>query len=103
MATAFAAITETQYHFGWNSLAVLADAGHVFADVVGTAIALGAMQLATRPATGRRSFGFYRFEILAAVINALILIAIAGRPDARRQGCVDAPFSLRGRRSSFIR
>ncbi len=60
-----------------NSLALLADAGHVFADVVGTALALGAIQLASRPASGKRTFGFYRFEILAAVLNAVLLFAIA--------------------------
>ena len=61
-----------------NSLALLADAGHVLADIVGTALALVAIWLAARPATRERSFGFYRFEILAAVVNALILFAIAG-------------------------
>lgn len=60
-----------------NSLALLADAGHVFADVVGTALALGAIQLASRPTTRQRTFGFYRFEILAAVLNAVLLFAIA--------------------------
>jgi len=61
-----------------NSLALLADAGHVFADVIGTTLALVAIWLAARPATGERSFGFYRFEILAAVVNSLILFGIAG-------------------------
>ena len=61
-----------------NSLALLADAGHVFADVVGTSLALIAIWLAARPATRERSFGFYRFEILAAVLNSLILFTIAG-------------------------
>jgi len=61
-----------------NSLALLADAGHVFADVIGTSLAFVAIWLAARPATRERSFGFYRFEILAAVINALVLFAIAG-------------------------
>lgn len=60
-----------------NSLALIADAGHVFADVIGTAFAVGAIQLAARPATGKRTFGFYRFEILAAVLNAVLLLAIA--------------------------
>jgi cobalt-zinc-cadmium efflux system protein len=60
-----------------NSLALIADAGHVFADVVGTAFAVGAIQLAARPATRKRTFGFYRFEILAAVLNAVLLLAIA--------------------------
>ena len=61
-----------------NSLALLADAGHVFADIVGTTLALIAISLAARPATRYRSFGFYRFEILAAVLNAMLLFAIAG-------------------------
>ena len=61
-----------------NSLALLADAGHVFADVVGTGLALIAIRLAARPATHARSFGYYRFEILAAVGNALLLFGIAG-------------------------
>jgi cobalt-zinc-cadmium efflux system protein len=60
-----------------NSLALLADAAHVFADVTGTALALVAIWLAARPATRERSFGFYRFEILAAVLNSLLLFAIA--------------------------
>ena len=60
-----------------NSLALLADAGHVFTDVAGTALALGAISLAARPASRERTFGFYRFEILAAVLNAVLLFAIA--------------------------
>jgi cobalt-zinc-cadmium efflux system protein len=49
----------------------------VFADVVGMSLALLAVRLARRPATHQRSFGFYRFEILAAVLNAVLLFAIA--------------------------
>ena len=71
-------VTEVIVGFAANSLALLADAGHVFADVVGTALALTAIWVAARPATRERSFGFYRFEILAAVLNALLLFAIAG-------------------------
>ena len=71
-------VTEVIVGLAANSLALLADAGHVFADVVGTSLALVAIWLAARPATRRRSFGFYRFEILAAVVNALLLFAIAG-------------------------
>ncbi len=70
-------VAEVVVGFAANSLALLADAGHVFADVVGTALALIAILLAARPATRDRSFGFYRFEILAAVVNALLLFAIA--------------------------
>ncbi len=71
-------VTEVIVGLAANSLALLADAGHVFADVVGTSLALIAIWLAARPATRERSFGFYRFEILAAVLNSLILFAIAG-------------------------
>ncbi|MFF5229728.1 cation diffusion facilitator family transporter [Dactylosporangium sp. NPDC000521] len=56
-----------------GSLALLADAGHVLADAGGVALALGATLLAARPATGRRTFGWARAEILAAAVNGLIL------------------------------
>jgi cobalt-zinc-cadmium efflux system protein len=60
-----------------NSLALMADAGHVFADVAGMAVSLGAIWLANRPATGARSFGLYRLEILAAAINAVLLLGVS--------------------------
>ena len=60
-----------------NSLALFADAGHVFADVVGTGLALSAIWLAARPTSANRTYGLYRVEILAAVINALLLFGIA--------------------------
>ncbi len=60
-----------------NSLALLADAGHMATDVAALALALFAIWLARRPATPERSFGFARAEILAALINAGSLIAIS--------------------------
>jgi cobalt-zinc-cadmium efflux system protein len=60
-----------------GSLALLADAGHVATDVVGIGLALGAVTLAQRPARGRRTFGWQRAEILAAVVNALLLFGVA--------------------------
>jgi cobalt-zinc-cadmium efflux system protein len=60
-----------------NSLALIADAGHVFADVSGMALSLVAIRLAARPPTGSRSFGLYRLEMLAAAINAVLLLVIA--------------------------
>jgi cobalt-zinc-cadmium efflux system protein len=60
-----------------NSLALLADAGHVATDVAGVALALGAMWLAARPASDSRTFGWYRAEIVAAVINAVLLFGVA--------------------------
>ena len=60
-----------------NSLALLADAAHVFADVSGIAFALVAVRLAARPRTDERTFGLYRLEIVAAAANAILLLAIA--------------------------
>jgi cobalt-zinc-cadmium efflux system protein len=61
-----------------GSLALLADAGHMATDAAGIALALGAVTLAQRPARGRRTFGWQRIEILAAVANALLLLGVAG-------------------------
>jgi cobalt-zinc-cadmium efflux system protein len=60
-----------------NSLALLADAGHMISDALSTGLALAAIWLARRPATSRRSFGFQRAEILAAFLNGLTLVGIA--------------------------
>ncbi|MDI3339926.1 MAG: cation diffusion facilitator family transporter [Sphaerobacter sp.] len=60
-----------------NSLALLADAGHMAIDVAALALALTASWLAGRPATPQHSFGFYRTEVLAALLNAAALIVIA--------------------------
>ncbi len=60
-----------------NSLALLADAGHMATDVAALALALFAIGLARRPATPARSFGFARAEVLAALVNAGTLIAIS--------------------------
>jgi cobalt-zinc-cadmium efflux system protein len=60
-----------------GSLAVLADAGHVLSDVGAIGLALFAASLATRPAGGRMTFGYQRSEILAALVNGLLLVAVA--------------------------
>lgn len=60
-----------------NSLALLADAGHMATDVAALALSLFAIWLAKRPATPERSFGLYRAEILAALVNAGTLVAIS--------------------------
>ena len=59
-----------------GSLAVLADAGHLLTDVGAIVLALGASHLASRPAVGRRTFGYQRSEVLAALLNGLVLIAV---------------------------
>ena len=60
-----------------GSLALLADAGHVFADIGALSLALLAIRFAARPHTMRWTFGFHRAEVLAASLNALALLAIA--------------------------
>ena len=62
----------------WSgSLALLADAGHMATDALGIGLALAAVTLARRPAGGRRTFGWQRMEILAAVANGLLLLGVA--------------------------
>ena len=60
-----------------NSLALLADAGHVFTDVAGISLALLAIWFGSRPTSSERTFGYLRLEILAAVANAVLLFAVA--------------------------
>jgi cobalt-zinc-cadmium efflux system protein len=60
-----------------GSLAVLADAGHLLSDVGSIVLALLATALAARPAVGRMTFGYQRSEIFAALINGLLLVAVA--------------------------
>lgn len=60
-----------------GSLALLADAGHMLSDSFSLFLALGAVWLAGRPATARRTFGFKRAEILAALINGATLVLIS--------------------------
>src|SRR4051794_41754811 len=61
----------------FGSVALLADAGHVLSDVGAIALGLLAAVMAARPAKGRRTFGLQRSEILAALINGLLLVAVA--------------------------
>ncbi|MDR1117777.1 MAG: cation diffusion facilitator family transporter [Bifidobacteriaceae bacterium] len=60
-----------------GSLALLADAGHMAADSIGLVFALVAATLARRPPTARRTYGLKRVEVLAALSNGLIVVAIA--------------------------
>ena len=61
-----------------NSLALLADAGHMFTDVGALALSLVAMRLAQRPPSPTKTYGYVRLEILAALINGASLLVIAG-------------------------
>lgn len=60
-----------------GSLALLADAGHMFSDTIGLTVALAATVIAAKPATDRSTFGFQRAEVFGALINGLILLAVA--------------------------
>jgi len=64
---------------GWwtGSLALLADAGHMLTDVAALALALIAMWFSARPATSSKTFGYYRLEILAALVNGVALVLIS--------------------------
>jgi len=60
-----------------NSLALLSDAGHMLTDNFALVLSFFAMKFASMPATEKRTFGFYRLEILAALINGIILVVIS--------------------------
>lgn len=60
-----------------DSLALISDAAHMFTDAAALAIALLAIRMARKPADRLRTFGYHRFEVLAAAFNALLLLAVA--------------------------
>jgi cobalt-zinc-cadmium efflux system protein len=62
--------------FAANSLALLADAGHMLTDVAGIGLALLAIWIGSRAPSAERSFGYQRLEILAAIVNALLLFGV---------------------------
>jgi divalent metal cation (Fe/Co/Zn/Cd) transporter len=75
--TAAVLVTEVVGGVITGSLALLADAGHVFADVAGLGLAVLAVTFAAKSPTAQRTHGYYRLEILAAVVNGMLLFAIA--------------------------
>jgi len=60
-----------------GSLALLADAGHLLSDVGAIVLALIAARLASLPAAGRRTFGYQRSEVLAALVNGVLLVVVS--------------------------
>ncbi len=64
---------------GWltNSLALIADAGHMLTDVAALTLTLAAIWFASRPATANKTFGYYRLEILAAFVNGIVLVLLS--------------------------
>jgi len=71
-------LVELAAGFWTGSLALLADAGHMLTDAGALALALFATWIAARPPTPAKTYGYYRAEILAALVNALVLLAVAG-------------------------
>ena len=63
--------------FVFDSVALFADAGHVLSDAAAIGIGLFAATIAARPAHGRRTFGFARTEIIAALVNGVLLVGVA--------------------------
>ncbi|MFZ5447470.1 MAG: cation diffusion facilitator family transporter [Thermodesulfobacteriota bacterium] len=61
-----------------NSLALLADAGHMLSDVAALGLSLMALAWTARPPTAKKTYGYHRLEILVALVNGLVLWAIAG-------------------------
>jgi cobalt-zinc-cadmium efflux system protein len=64
---------------GWwtNSLALVADAGHMLTDVAALTLTLSAIWFGSRPATAKKTFGYYRLEILAAFVNGIALALLS--------------------------
>src|SRR6185369_13403221 len=60
-----------------NSLALLSDAGHMLADVASLGLAWLALRFAARPITTKKTYGYYRIEILAALANGVTLVVIS--------------------------
>ena len=62
-----------------GSLALLADAGHMLTDTMALALAAMAFRVSQRPPNGKLTFGYQRFQVLAAFVNGLSLLAVVGR------------------------
>lgn len=77
LTLSFAAV-EFGVGFWAGSLALMADAGHMLTDSTALGLAAVAAWIATRPATGRRTWGHGRAEVLAALINGLVMVALVG-------------------------
>lgn len=79
-----------------SSLALLADAGHMFTDVAALGLSVFAMDLARRPPTTRRTYGYARLEILAALLNGATLLLIAGLILVEAWGRLQEPREIDG-------
>lgn len=79
-----------------NSLALLADAAHMFTDVAALALALFATEVARRPPSGRQTYGYFRAEILAALVNGATLLGVAAYIFLEAFGRLSSPPAVQG-------
>lgn len=79
-----------------NSLALLSDAGHMLSDAAALSLSIFALWVARRPPTPRRSFGYYRAEILAALVNAATLLTVAALVLGEAIGRLQTPRDVLG-------
>jgi cobalt-zinc-cadmium efflux system protein len=82
--------------FVTNSLTLLSDAGHMLADVASLLLALLALWFAARPITARKTYGYYRMEILAALANGVALVVISLLISYEAWQRIKSPESVRG-------
>ena len=99
--TAFVVI-ETIYGFYANSMALIADAGHNLSDVLGLAVAWGAVHLTRRAPTKRFTYGLKGTTILAALTNALLLLVALGAIILEAAQRLAAPAPVQGETVSIV-
>lgn len=89
---------------GWltNSLALIADAGHMLTDVAALTLAMVAMWMADRSAPPEKTYGYYRLEILAAIVNAAALVVVSLVILYEAYQRFQAPVEVRGFEMIFI-
>lgn len=89
---------------GWltNSLALIADAGHMLTDVAALTLTLSAIWFGSRAATSRKTYGFYRLEILAAFINGIALVLLSVWIVVEAVERWNSPQEVAGLQMSFI-
>lgn len=78
MFTSVIAVAEAVGGYVTNSLALMSDAGHMVTDVSAIALSLLALWFASKPANVKKTYGYYRLEILSALANGVLLLGITG-------------------------
>jgi cobalt-zinc-cadmium efflux system protein len=91
-----AALVEVLGSWWSGSLALLSDAGHVGTDAVAVGVSLAALRIAGRPHTPQMSFGYHRIEVLAAFVNAVLLVGIASSLAVAIYGRIAQPQGVQG-------